>query len=156
MILYFFLDWIEWITVAWIVTVSKASRRPSDLLAQITVIDWSKVSDLSISVSPSNCFKNSTLNWVINSNSWNSSLKLVPVPWLCMKTPQLIKLIDLIDAHYIGDDFSAMKTKEILAINWKHRDQYRIHNRYQSQSLFNYDSLNDRGNYNNWKTSNDS
>jgi hypothetical protein len=41
-----------------------------------------------------------------------------------MKTPQLIKLIDLIDAHYIGDDFSAMKTKEISAIDWKHRDQY--------------------------------
>jgi hypothetical protein len=151
-----FLSRLNWVNNSWIATVSKASRRPSDLLAQITIIDWLKVSDLSISVSPSNCFKNSALNWVIDSNSWSSSLELVPVPWLCIKTPQVIKLIALINAHYIGDELCAMKTKGILVIDWKYRDQYWIHNRYQSQSLFNCDSLNDRGNCNNWITSNDS
>jgi hypothetical protein len=136
----------------WITSVSKASRRSSDLLAQITVIDWSKVTDLSISVFPSNCFKNLALNRVIDQNSWSQSLELDSSTAIALKTPQLIKLSILIDAHCIGDEFCVKEIKGILPIDWKHRVQHWIGDRYQCQLLFHLNSSKNMVNYNDWIT----
>jgi hypothetical protein len=136
--------------IDWIISVSKASQRPSDLLAQITVIDWSKVTDLWISVFPSNCFKNLALNQVIYQNSWSQSLELDSRTVIVLKTLQLIKLSILIDAHCIGDESCTKEIKGILAIDWKHWVQHWIGNRYQCQSLFYFNPSENRVNYNDW------